>query len=194
MNKDYRKLPVNATILFKYILRQVSPLFSDVQASGAVRPLVSTVIAATSEGYLGHSLERAKYRASEMPQGFTYDVIRQAYQRVRRHYYFLEPNEPQQLSAFRFFAEQQIIASKVTLSDVIGKSHVARGRSSSSRGWGPDAANVGDLSTDFPALVLTDRQTLGRCRLKKPFPLCFSHIPCGLSFPDEYMKLIRRFL
>uniref|UniRef100_A0A3Q2QGH8 D-ribitol-5-phosphate cytidylyltransferase n=1 Tax=Fundulus heteroclitus TaxID=8078 RepID=A0A3Q2QGH8_FUNHE len=50
-------------------------------AAGAIRPLVSTVIATTSEGYLDHSLERAKYRASEMPQGFTYDVIYQAYQR-----------------------------------------------------------------------------------------------------------------
>ncbi|KAF3692351.1 D-ribitol-5-phosphate cytidylyltransferase [Channa argus] len=50
-------------------------------AAGAVRPLVSTVISTTSEGYLDHSLERAKYRASEMPQGFTYDVIHQAYQR-----------------------------------------------------------------------------------------------------------------
>ncbi|XP_062872904.1 D-ribitol-5-phosphate cytidylyltransferase [Trichomycterus rosablanca] len=49
-------------------------------ASGAIRPLVSTVIATTSEGYLDHSLERAKYRASEMPQGFLYDVIYQAYQ------------------------------------------------------------------------------------------------------------------
>lgn len=58
----------------------------DAQAAGAVRPLVSTVIAATSEGYLDHSLERARYRASEMPQAFTYDVIRQAYQRVT---YFL---------------------------------------------------------------------------------------------------------
>uniref|UniRef100_A0A3Q3VNE6 D-ribitol-5-phosphate cytidylyltransferase n=1 Tax=Mola mola TaxID=94237 RepID=A0A3Q3VNE6_MOLML len=50
-------------------------------AAGAIRPLVSTVIAITSEGFLDHSLERAKYRASEMPQGFTYDVIYQAYQR-----------------------------------------------------------------------------------------------------------------
>ncbi|XP_054636988.1 D-ribitol-5-phosphate cytidylyltransferase [Dunckerocampus dactyliophorus] len=50
-------------------------------AAGAIRPLVSTVIATTSEGYLDHALERAKYRASEMPQGFTYDVIHQAYQR-----------------------------------------------------------------------------------------------------------------
>lgn len=58
-------------------------VFFYVQAAGAIRPLVSTVIATTCEGYLDHSLERAKYRASEMPQGFTYDVIRQAYQRVR---------------------------------------------------------------------------------------------------------------
>lgn len=50
-------------------------------ASGVIRPLVSTVIAITSEGYLDHSLERAKYRASEMPQGFLYDIIFQAYQR-----------------------------------------------------------------------------------------------------------------
>ncbi|XP_026790925.3 D-ribitol-5-phosphate cytidylyltransferase isoform X1 [Pangasianodon hypophthalmus] len=50
-------------------------------ASGAIRPLVSTVIATTSEGFLDHSLERTKYRASEMPQGFLYDVIYQAYQR-----------------------------------------------------------------------------------------------------------------
>lgn len=50
-------------------------------AAGAIRPLVSTVIATTSEGYLDHSLERAKYRASEMPQGFAYDVIYQAYQK-----------------------------------------------------------------------------------------------------------------
>ncbi|XP_036395393.1 D-ribitol-5-phosphate cytidylyltransferase [Megalops cyprinoides] len=48
-------------------------------ASGAIRPLVSTVIATTSEGYLDHSLERVKYRASEMPQGFMYDIIYQAY-------------------------------------------------------------------------------------------------------------------
>lgn len=52
------------------------------QAAGAIRPLVSTVIATTSEGFLDHSLERAKYRASETPQGFMYEVISQAYQRV----------------------------------------------------------------------------------------------------------------
>ncbi|XP_046718925.1 D-ribitol-5-phosphate cytidylyltransferase [Silurus meridionalis] len=50
-------------------------------ASGAIRPLVSTVIATTSKGFLDHSLERTKYKASEMPQGFLYDIIYQAYQR-----------------------------------------------------------------------------------------------------------------
>ncbi|XP_037310683.2 D-ribitol-5-phosphate cytidylyltransferase isoform X2 [Pungitius pungitius] len=50
-------------------------------AAGAIRPLVSTVIATTPEGHLDHSLERGRYRASEMPQGFTYDVIYRAYQR-----------------------------------------------------------------------------------------------------------------
>lgn len=54
-------------------------------ASGAIRPLVSTVIATTLEGYLDHSLERAKYRASEMPQGFLYDIIFQAYQRCSEY-------------------------------------------------------------------------------------------------------------
>ncbi|XP_075901913.1 D-ribitol-5-phosphate cytidylyltransferase isoform X3 [Nelusetta ayraudi] len=63
-------------------LREIAVAAKEHGAAGAVRPLVSTVIAATSEGYLDHSLERARYRASEMPQGFAYDVIRQAYQRV----------------------------------------------------------------------------------------------------------------
>ncbi|KAM8967112.1 D-ribitol-5-phosphate cytidylyltransferase [Pelodytes ibericus] len=48
-------------------------------AAGAVRPLVSTVIASSSDGCLDHSLERAKHRASEMPQAFLFDVIYQAY-------------------------------------------------------------------------------------------------------------------
>ncbi|KAL7393077.1 hypothetical protein ABVT39_006255 [Epinephelus coioides] len=63
-------------------LYKISMAAKEQGAAGAIRPLVSTVIATTSEGYLDHSLERAKYRASEMPQGFTYDVIYQAYQRV----------------------------------------------------------------------------------------------------------------
>ncbi|XP_031409776.1 D-ribitol-5-phosphate cytidylyltransferase [Meleagris gallopavo] len=49
-------------------------------AAGAIRPLVSTVIASAADGCLDHSLERAKYRASEMPQAFLFDIIFQAYQ------------------------------------------------------------------------------------------------------------------
>ncbi|XP_038135476.1 D-ribitol-5-phosphate cytidylyltransferase [Cyprinodon tularosa] len=63
------------------LLYQIVVAAKEQGAAGAIRPLVSTVIATTSEGYLDHSLERAKYRASEMPQGFRYDVIHQAYQR-----------------------------------------------------------------------------------------------------------------
>ncbi|KAK5862127.1 hypothetical protein PBY51_017556 [Eleginops maclovinus] len=62
-------------------LHKIAMAAKEQGAAGAIRPLVSTVIATTSEGYLDHSLERAKYRASEMPQGFTYDVIHQAYQK-----------------------------------------------------------------------------------------------------------------
>ncbi|XP_060223186.1 D-ribitol-5-phosphate cytidylyltransferase isoform X2 [Meriones unguiculatus] len=49
-------------------------------AAGAIRPLVSTVISPSADGCLDHSLDRAKYRASEMPQAFLFDVIYEAYQ------------------------------------------------------------------------------------------------------------------
>ncbi|XP_034616445.1 D-ribitol-5-phosphate cytidylyltransferase [Trachemys scripta elegans] len=48
-------------------------------AAGAIRPLVSTVVASSADGSLDHSLERARYRASEMPQAFVFDIIYQAY-------------------------------------------------------------------------------------------------------------------
>ncbi|XP_068829340.1 D-ribitol-5-phosphate cytidylyltransferase isoform X2 [Capricornis sumatraensis] len=51
-------------------------------ASGAIRPLVSTVISPSADSCLDHSLERARYRASEMPQAFLFDVIYEAYQQV----------------------------------------------------------------------------------------------------------------
>uniref|UniRef100_A0AAA9T1T1 D-ribitol-5-phosphate cytidylyltransferase n=1 Tax=Bos taurus TaxID=9913 RepID=A0AAA9T1T1_BOVIN len=51
-------------------------------ASGAIRPLVSTVISPSADSCLDHSLERARYRASEMPQAFLFDVIYDAYQQV----------------------------------------------------------------------------------------------------------------
>ncbi|NXW67102.1 ISPD cytidylyltransferase, partial [Hirundo rustica] len=46
----------------------------------SIRPLVSTVIASAADGCLDHSLERARYRASEMPQAFLFDIIYEAYQ------------------------------------------------------------------------------------------------------------------
>ncbi|XP_077382461.1 D-ribitol-5-phosphate cytidylyltransferase [Festucalex cinctus] len=62
-------------------LYQITMAAREHGASGAIRPLVSTVIATTSEGFLDHSLERVKYRASEMPQAFMYNIIHRAYQR-----------------------------------------------------------------------------------------------------------------
>ncbi|XP_077712818.1 D-ribitol-5-phosphate cytidylyltransferase isoform X8 [Canis aureus] len=49
-------------------------------AAGAIRPLVSTVISPSADGCLDHSLDRARHRASEMPQAFLFDVIYEAYQ------------------------------------------------------------------------------------------------------------------
>ncbi|XP_062898371.1 D-ribitol-5-phosphate cytidylyltransferase isoform X2 [Mobula hypostoma] len=62
------------------ILYRVATAAKEHGAAGAIRPLVSTVVATNPEGYLDHSLERAKYRASEMPQAFTFDVIYKAYE------------------------------------------------------------------------------------------------------------------
>eukprot|EP00074_Homo_sapiens_P091353 XP_016868065.1 D-ribitol-5-phosphate cytidylyltransferase isoform X7 [Homo sapiens] len=49
-------------------------------AAGAIRPLVSTVVSPSADGCLDYSLERARHRASEMPQAFLFDVIYEAYQ------------------------------------------------------------------------------------------------------------------
>ncbi|XP_019582692.2 D-ribitol-5-phosphate cytidylyltransferase isoform X2 [Rhinolophus sinicus] len=49
-------------------------------AAGAIRPLVSTVICPSADGCLDQSLDRARHRASEMPQAFLFDVIYEAYQ------------------------------------------------------------------------------------------------------------------
>ncbi|KAM4026901.1 D-ribitol-5-phosphate cytidylyltransferase [Anomaloglossus baeobatrachus] len=60
-------------------LTQVTSAARQYGAAGAVRPLVSTVIAPSADGCLDHSLDRAKHRASEMPQAFLFDVIYKAY-------------------------------------------------------------------------------------------------------------------
>jgi 2-C-methyl-D-erythritol 4-phosphate cytidylyltransferase len=56
------------------------------QAAGITRPLTSTVIAKDSDGFLSESLDRTKYLASEMPQGFHFDVINTAYKKVGIYY------------------------------------------------------------------------------------------------------------
>ncbi|XP_054017121.1 D-ribitol-5-phosphate cytidylyltransferase isoform X2 [Dryobates pubescens] len=62
------------------ILSKVVMAAKEYGAAGAIRPLVSTVIASAADGCLDHSLERARYRASEMPQAFSFDIIYKAYQ------------------------------------------------------------------------------------------------------------------
>ncbi|XP_071464132.1 D-ribitol-5-phosphate cytidylyltransferase isoform X2 [Marmota flaviventris] len=64
------------------ILLKVVTAAKEHGAAGAVRPLVSTVISPSADGCLDHSLERARHRASEMPQAFLFDVIYEAYQQV----------------------------------------------------------------------------------------------------------------
>ncbi|XP_027296149.1 D-ribitol-5-phosphate cytidylyltransferase isoform X1 [Cricetulus griseus] len=62
------------------ILLRVVTAANEHGAAGAIRPLVSTVISPSADGCLDHSLDRAKHRASEMPQAFLFDVIYEAYQ------------------------------------------------------------------------------------------------------------------
>lgn len=51
-------------------------------ASGAVRPLVSTILMVNEKSILQHSLVRSQCRASEMPQAFQYDIIKTAYSKA----------------------------------------------------------------------------------------------------------------
>ncbi|KAI5250850.1 D-ribitol-5-phosphate cytidylyltransferase isoform X2 [Manis pentadactyla] len=62
------------------ILLKVVTAAKEHGAAGAIRPLVSTVISPSTDGCLDHSLDRARHRASEMPQAFLFDVIYEAYQ------------------------------------------------------------------------------------------------------------------
>lgn len=48
-------------------------------AAGAIRPLVSTVLQANSDGFLDHSLDRSKHVSSETPQAFQFDILTSAY-------------------------------------------------------------------------------------------------------------------
>lgn len=56
--------------------------FNLIQASGVICPLVSTVISVNEDSILDTSLDRSKYKASEMPQAFNFDIICKAYNQV----------------------------------------------------------------------------------------------------------------
>ncbi|ESP02995.1 hypothetical protein LOTGIDRAFT_111165 [Lottia gigantea] len=62
------------------LVRKIAVSAKTYGAAGVTRPLISTVIAVDSNQFLAESLDRSLYRASEMPQGFRYSVIKQAYE------------------------------------------------------------------------------------------------------------------
>ncbi|XP_048579874.1 D-ribitol-5-phosphate cytidylyltransferase isoform X3 [Nematostella vectensis] len=67
------------------LLRDVAMAAKHHGAAGAVRPLVSTIVSTSEDGFLDHSLERSKYRASEMPQAFLFTVIDNAYNKCTEY-------------------------------------------------------------------------------------------------------------
>lgn len=40
------------------------------------------MVCVDQNGFLDHALDREKYRASEMPQAFKYDLIKETYEKV----------------------------------------------------------------------------------------------------------------
>lgn len=55
------------------------------KAAGPVCHLSSTVVSLTEDGFLDMSLERNRFRLSEMPQVFKKEVIREAYDKCTKH-------------------------------------------------------------------------------------------------------------
>ncbi|RMX48729.1 hypothetical protein pdam_00001509 [Pocillopora damicornis] len=66
-------------------LRNVTMAAKKHGAAGMIRPLSSTVVAQLCDGFLDHSLDRSKFRASEMPQAFKYEVIQKAYMKCTEY-------------------------------------------------------------------------------------------------------------
>lgn len=66
-------------------LRSVTMAANNNGAAGMIRPLSSTVVAQSCDGFLDHSLDRSKFRASEMPQAFKYEVIQKAYMKCTEY-------------------------------------------------------------------------------------------------------------
>ena len=52
------------------------------QSAGVVCPLVSTVVASTSDGFMKEALDRTKYCGTETPQAFNKQMIIDAYKQV----------------------------------------------------------------------------------------------------------------
>ena len=52
-------------------------------AAGATRPLISTIIKPNKEGFVESCLIRNEYIRSETPQAFLFDIIFNAYEKVR---------------------------------------------------------------------------------------------------------------
>ncbi|KAJ7381269.1 hypothetical protein OS493_001387 [Desmophyllum pertusum] len=66
-------------------LRHVTIAAKKHGAAGVIRPLSSTVVARSCDGFLDHSLDRSKFRSSEMPQAFKYEVIHKAYKQCTEY-------------------------------------------------------------------------------------------------------------
>ncbi|XP_060081255.1 D-ribitol-5-phosphate cytidylyltransferase-like [Ylistrum balloti] len=67
------------------VIQDVAKAARETGAAGVHRPLISTVIASDECGYLEESLDRSRYHASEMPQGFIFSVILSAYEKATEH-------------------------------------------------------------------------------------------------------------
>ncbi|OWF49934.1 isoprenoid synthase domain-containing protein-like [Mizuhopecten yessoensis] len=66
-------------------IQEVAKASKETGAAGVHRPLISTVISSDGCGYLEESLDRNRYCASEMPQGFIFSVILSAYEKATDH-------------------------------------------------------------------------------------------------------------
>lgn len=61
------------------VLREVASAACKFGAAGTILPLISTVVAVDDSGFLAHSLDRSKFRASQTPQAFHRAVLAKAY-------------------------------------------------------------------------------------------------------------------
>ncbi|KAK2880844.1 hypothetical protein QQF64_008839 [Cirrhinus molitorella] len=154
-------------------------------ASGAIRPLVSTVIATTSEGYLDHSLERAKYRASEMPQGFLYDIIFQAYQRCSE-FDFDFGTECLHLALQYCGTSAKLVEGPPTLWKVTYKRDLAAAEAIIKETLSTSACIIAGAEAEAVELAKTLQKNLNMMETDV--------IPCGKESNAEYLSKTRNFI